>query len=52
MAERIGAKVVSDLSDTSSDAPSGGFAPKRQAYDDWVAREAARKEPSRGDDGS
>jgi hypothetical protein len=47
----IGGELVSGLADTSADAPSGGFEPKRNRYAEMqaeqeAAREAARARPA------
>ncbi len=43
LAEKVGARLVTALGDTSSDTPDGHSAPKRRVYDEWVAEEQARK---------
>jgi hypothetical protein len=46
LAEKVGARLVTALGDTSSDTPDGKGAPKRQVYDQWVAEEQAKKPPA------
>jgi hypothetical protein len=43
---KVGERIVAGLGDTSSDTPSGGAAPKRQAYDAWLEQERARTSES------
>jgi hypothetical protein len=49
LAEKVGARLVTALGDTSSDTPDSRTGPKRQAYDAWVAEEEAKKTPPSAD---
>ena len=45
-AEKVSARLVTALGDTSSDTPDSRSAPKRQVYDEWLAeQEAAKRRP-------
>lgn len=39
----IGGKLVSGMADTSADAPSGGYAPKRSRYAEMQAEQEAER---------
>ncbi len=41
--DRIGRRLVSGMADTSSDAPSASYAPKRDLYQKLKEEEAAKK---------
>ena len=43
----IGGELVSGLADTSADAPSGGFEPKRNRYAEMQAEQEAAREAAR-----
>ena len=46
LAEKVSARLVTALGDTSSDTPDSRSAPKRQVYDEWLAQqEAAKRTP-------
>ena len=40
--DRVGGKVVSGMADTSSDAPSSVFEPKRRLYEELQKEESGR----------
>ena len=42
--DRVGGKVVSGMTDTSSDAPDARFKPKRDLYSQMVSDEASEPE--------
>ena len=44
---RIGGGLVSGMADTSADAPSGGFQPKRNRYAEMQAEKAAARDAAR-----
>lgn len=50
--DRVGGKLVAGMADTSSDAPSAFFQPKRDVYSQMVEQERqarqARQSPSGG----
>ena len=43
----IGGRLVSGMADTSSDAPSGGFEPKRNRYAEMQEEQRAAREQAR-----
>jgi hypothetical protein len=43
LAEKVGARLVTALGDTSSDTPDSRSAPKRRVYDEWLAEQEAAK---------
>jgi hypothetical protein len=49
LAEKVGARLVTALGDTSSDTPDSRSAPKRQVYEEWLAEQEAEKRPKAPD---
>ena len=45
----IGGRLVSGMADTSADAPSGGFEPKRNRYAEMQAEKEAAREQARAE---
>ena len=45
----IGGRLVSGMADTSSDAPSGGFQPKRNRYAEMQAEKEAERARARAE---
>ena len=45
LAEKVGARLVTALGDTSSDTPDSKSAPKRRVYEEWLAEQEAEKRP-------
>lgn len=45
LAEKVSARLVTALGDTSSDTPDSRSAPKRRVYDDWLAEQEAAAGP-------
>ena len=45
LAEKVSARLVTALGDTSSDTPDSRSAPKRRVYDDWLAEQEAAERP-------
>ena len=45
LAEKVGARLVTALGDTSSDTPDNRSAPKRRVYEEWLAEQEAEKRP-------
>jgi len=43
LAEKVSARLVTALGDTSSDTPDSRSAPKRQVYDEWLAEQDVAK---------
>jgi hypothetical protein len=46
LAEKVGARLVTALGDTSSDTPDSRSAPKRQAYEEWLAEQEKKPPPT------
>jgi hypothetical protein len=46
LAEKVSARLVTALGDTSSDTPDSRSAPKRQVYEEWLAEQEAAKRPA------
>jgi hypothetical protein len=45
LAEKVGSRLVTALGDTSSDTPDSRSAPKRRAYEEWLAEQEGQKRP-------